>query len=59
MSKSSRTQKKSDEKSNPNYFSWTDDEVELLLNVFMDYKEEEGTGYICLSVPTDYRRGYT
>ena len=38
MSKSNRKQKKSDEKSNPNYFSWTDDEVALLLNVAMDYK---------------------
>ena len=38
MFKSSRKQKKSDEKSNPNCFSWTDDEVELLLHVTMDYK---------------------
>ena len=38
MSKSNRKQKKSDEKGNPNYFSWTDDEVALLLNVAMDYK---------------------
>ena len=38
MSKSSRKQKRSDEKSNPNYLSWIDDEVELLLNVTMDYK---------------------
>ena len=37
MSKSSRKQKKSDEKSNPNYFSLTDDEVELLLSVTIDY----------------------
>ena len=39
MSKSSRKQKKSDDESNPNYFSWTGDKVELLLNVTMaDYK---------------------
>ena len=38
MSKSNRKQKKSDKKSNPNYHSWTDGEVELLLNVTMDYK---------------------
>ena len=38
MPKSSRKQKKFDEKSNPNDFSCTDDEVELLLNVTMDYK---------------------
>ena len=37
MYKSSRKQLKSDEKINLNYFSWTDDEVELLLNVTMDY----------------------
>ena len=38
MSKSSQNQKKPDVKTNPNYFSRTDDEVELLLNVTMDYK---------------------
>ena len=38
MSKSSRKQRKSEEKSNPNYFSWADDEVELFLNIGMDYK---------------------
>ena len=38
MVKSSWKQKKSDEKSNPNYKTWTDDEVELLLSVTMGYK---------------------
>ena len=37
MSKSTRKQK-SDEKSNPNYLSWSDDDVKFLLNVTMDYK---------------------
>ena len=45
MSKSTQKQKKSkqsgqkaEEKSKLDYFSWTDDEVELLLNVAIDYK---------------------
>jgi len=45
MSKSTRKQKKSkqsgkkaEEKSKSDYFSWTDDEFELLLKVAIDYK---------------------
>ena len=37
MSKPGR-KKKSDEKKQNDYFSWSDDEVELLLNVAIDYK---------------------
>ena len=43
MSKTTKTQKKPDEKSKSNNYVWTDDEVELLLKVANKYKVSKTT----------------
>ena len=60
--KSKQSGQKAEEKSMSDYFSWTDDEVELLLNVAIDYKMKNNgkhrLGIMSQQVSNEYKEMY-